>query len=302
MKPVIVDVLTSSPQRIDKFLAEYFHEWSRTYISKLIQNNNIQVNQKNIRPSSKVICGDKITCTFPIHPSSIESLDRPLEILYQDAYLAVINKPYNLSVHPGAGKAKETLINRLIFHFAELSNLSGVMRPGIVHRLDKDVSGLMLACKNQKTFEYFKKQFQERKIRKVYTVLVHGQMEKPEGLIDMPIVRATKGGKMAVKSKTQGGKEALTKYTVIKQFKNFTLVEAEILTGRTHQIRAHFNALNHPVVGDKLYKQKKVKEKLAIDRPFLHSTILGFTNLKGEYQEFKSKLPAKLEKTIKELK
>jgi 23S rRNA pseudouridine1911/1915/1917 synthase len=197
----------------------------------------------------------------------------------------------------------DTLVNGLLVKYPQIINVGDdKLRPGIVHRLDKAVSGLILVCKTQNAFDYFKKLFQKRKIKKIYTALVHGLMERPEGEINFPIERAKGKGKMAVKSIGQGGKEAITKYNVIKKFKNFSLLEVEILTGRTHQIRAHFNAIQHPIVGDKLYKQKWVRENLELDRPFLHSTRLSFKNLDGKKIEFKSKLPIKLQKIIKELK
>ncbi|MFC1599115.1 RluA family pseudouridine synthase, partial [Patescibacteria group bacterium] len=176
------------------------------------------------------------------------------------------------------------------------------LRPGIVHRLDKGVSGLMLVCKTQEAFDYYKKLFKTRKMTKVYTALVHGKMEKTEELIDMPISRSKNLGKMAVRSKEQGGKQALTKYSVTKQFTHFALLNIELLTGRTHQIRAHMNALKHPIVGDPLYKQKYVKQKMELGRIFLHSTILGFKDMAGKKQEFQAKMPIKLQNIIKNLK
>lgn len=295
-------------QRLDKFLTKKL-PISRSQIKKLIKNEKILVNDKKATVHYFLKAKDVIK----IEAKEIKSLTQEkklapnkkvkFKIVFEDDDIIVIDKKSGLLVHPTEKMEPETLVNGLLAYYPKIKNVGDdKLRPGIVHRLDKDASGLMLVCKNQKAFAYYKKLFQERKIKKIYTVLVHGQMEKPAGLIDMPIARSVSGSKMAARSKEQGGKEALTKYSVIKQFKNFSLLEVEILTGRTHQIRVHLNALNHPVVGDKLYKQKKVKEKLETDRPFLHATILGFTNLQDKYQEFKSKVPTKLQKIIKKLK
>ncbi len=295
-------------QRLDKFLRDKL-PISRSQIQKLIKAGDILVNAKKVTPHYFLQANDKIN----VPQKEVKELTKEkkleankkikLKIVFEDENILVIDKPAGLMVHPTEKMEPDTLVNGLLAYNPQIKNVGDdPLRPGIVHRLDKAVSGLILVCKNQKAFDYYKQQFQNRKIKKIYTALVHGQMEKLEGEINLPIERAKGKGKMAVKPISQGGKEAITKYVVIKQFKNFALLEVEILTGRTHQIRAHLNAIQHPVVGDKLYKQKNVKESLALDRPFLHSTILSFTDMQGKCQEFKSKLPAKLEKIIKELK
>ncbi len=295
-------------QRLDKFLTTKL-PITRSQIQKLIKRGKIIVNGEKSTVHRFLKLGDQIE----IANKKIKDLteEKKLEantkvkikIVFEDDNIIIIDKPAGLLVHATDKMETDTLVNGLLAYCPKIKKVGDdKLRPGIVHRLDKDISGLMLVCKTQKAFDYFKKQFQTRKIKKTYNALVHGQMEKTEGIIDMPIARSANGGKMAVKPKSQGGKEAITKYAVKKQFKNFSLLEVELLTGRTHQIRAHFNAINHPVAGDQLYKQKKVKEKLEIDRPFLHSTILGFEKLDGKYLEFKSKLPTKLQKIIKELK
>ena len=294
-------------QRLDKFLTAQL-PITRSQIKKLIQTEKITVNDKGAAVHRFLMPGDKIK----ILNSEISKQTKPkilepnpkvkFKIVFEDNDIIVIDKKSGIIVHPTEKMETNTLANGLLAYYPEIKNIGdNSLRPGIVHRLDKDVSGLMLVCKTQKSFEYFKKQFQNRKIKKIYTVLVHGVMEKPHDIINMPIARSKKGGKMAVRTQQQKGKEAITKYEVKKQYNNFALLNVEILTGRTHQIRAHFNALNHPVVGDKLYAQKKVKAKIEIDRPFLHSTILGFTDLQKQEHEFKSELPAKLKNILKQL-
>ncbi|MFA5187753.1 MAG: RluA family pseudouridine synthase [Patescibacteria group bacterium] len=306
MKIIIKD--KDKNQRLDKFLTAKL-PISRSQIQKLIKAGTILVNNKKSSVHNFLQPGDQINIPSKEIKklTAIKSLEPnkkvKFKIVYEDDNILVIDKPAGLLVHPTEKMEPDTLVNGLLARYPEIAKVGDdKLRPGIVHRLDKAVSGLILVCKTQKAFDYFKNLFQKRKVKKIYTALVHGQMARPEGEINLPIERAKGKGKMAVKSIAEGGKEALTKYTIIKQFKNFSLLEVEILTGRTHQIRAHLNAIQHPIVGDKLYKQKWVKEGLDLDRPFLHSTILSFKNLDGKKLEFKSKLPLKLQKIIKELK
>lgn len=301
-------------QRLDKFLTEKL-PITRSQIQKLIKAGRILVNGEKAAVHRFLKQGDqiklaekdieKITAIKTLEPNK----NIKLKIVYEDDNIVIIEKPSGLLAHPTEQMEEKTLAAALLHYYPDIKNVGeNPLRPGIVHRLDKNVSGLILVCKTQKAFDYFKKQFQNRKIKKVYTALVHGTMEKVEDTIDLPIARSKTKGKMAVRSQEQGGspreagREAITKYVVKQQYRNFALLEVEILTGRTHQIRAHLNAVQHPIVGDKLYTQKWVKEKLDLDRPFLHSSYLSFKNLDGKTLEFKSKLPAKLQKIIKELK
>ncbi|MDD5341665.1 MAG: RluA family pseudouridine synthase [Patescibacteria group bacterium] len=294
-------------ERLDKFLVAEL-KISRSKIQKLIKDGKITLNGGKVTPHFFLRANDKVQINAK--DIKIENISKELKpnkkvkykIVFEDDNVMVIEKPAGLLVHPTDKAENNTLVNGLIAYYPKLKKIGeDPVRPGIVHRLDKDVSGLMLVCKTQKAFEYFKKQFQERKVKKIYTALVHNPMERMEGTIDLPLERSEKG-KMLVKTKDQGGKEAITKYTVIKQFQNFSLLEVQIETGRTHQIRTHLNFINHPIVGDKLYQQKKVKANVELDRPFLHSTKLGFKNLDGKYLEFESKLPLKLSKILKNIK
>ncbi|OGY42717.1 MAG: hypothetical protein A2Y67_01485 [Candidatus Buchananbacteria bacterium RBG_13_39_9] len=295
-------------QRLDKFLTEKLPV-TRSQIQKLIKAAKILLNGQVTAVHHFLKAGDEIK----IIDKEIKNItkEKKLEpnysvkfkIVYEDDNILVIDKPAGLLIHPTEKMETKTLAAGLLARFPEIKNVGeSPLRPGIVHRLDKNVSGLILVCKTQRAFDFFKKKFQARKIKKIYTALVHGKMERVEGTIDLPIARSKTKGKMAVKSQEQGGKEAITSYTATKQFNNFSLLEVEILTGRTHQIRAHFNAIQHPVVGDKLYTQKWVKEKMELDRPFLHASYLSFKNLDGKKLEFKSKLPVKLQKILKDLK
>jgi 23S rRNA pseudouridine1911/1915/1917 synthase len=298
---------TNQNERLDKFLTEKLPV-TRSQIQKLIKAAKILLNGQVTAVHHFLKAGDEIK----IIDKEIKNITKEkklepnpsikLKIVYEDDNILVIDKPAGLLIHPTEKMETKTLAAGLLARFPEIKNVGeSPLRPGIVHRLDKNVSGLILVCKTQRAFDFFKKKFQARKIKKIYTALVHGKMERVEGTIDLPIARSKTKGKMAVKSQEQGGKEAITSYTVTKQFNNFSLLEVEILTGRTHQIRAHFNAIQHPVVGDKLYTQKWVKEKMELDRPFLHASYLSFKNLDGKKLEFKSKLPAKLQKILKDL-
>lgn len=305
LKFMIIKVtLEQTNQRLDKFLTEHL-PITRSQIQKLIKSGAVLVNKQKVSVHNFLKAGDQIN----IASKAINDINREkkltadknvkFKIVYEDDNIAVIDKPAGLLVHPTEQMENKTLAAGLLAKWPEIKKVGdNPLRPGIVHRLDKNVSGLLLVAKTQKAFDYFKKQFQKRKVKKLYTALVHGVMEKPEGEINLPIARSKTKGRMAVKSQEQGGKEAITKYWVTKQFKNFTLLDVEILTGRTHQIRAHLNALQHPVVGDSLYSQKWVREKLILNRPFLHSSFLNFQNLDGKTLEFKSKLPAVLHRIL----
>lgn len=236
---------------------------------------------------------------------------KDIKIIEETKDFVVLNKPAGLMVHPAPGKKDKTLTDILVKKYPEMIGVGeDETRPGIVHRLDKDVSGLMVIALNQESFLSLKKQFKSRKIVKYYTALVYGQLEKDEDVIDFPIKRSSKGFRMAAvptsfsnrKDKTR---KAVTRFEVIKRFTNFSLVKVKLETGRTHQIRVHFFAINHPLVGDKLYlnKKKSVKnKKVVLDRIFLVSDELSFTDLKRKRQTFKISLPRNLQKIIKELK
>lgn len=224
-----------------------------------------------------------------------------IKIIFENKDFLVLDKPAGLEVAAEIKKEEPTLVDWLLKKYPFIQKVgSDPARPGIVHRLDKAASGLIVVAKNQKAFEHLKKQFLERKIKKEYTVLVYGRILRDEGIIEFPIAR-TKSGRFAAQPKGAiEGRVAVTEYEVMQRFKNFTLLKIRIKTGRTHQIRVHLHALGHSVVGDKLYKQKKVK-KILMDRLFLHASTLGFFNLKDEWMEFQSVLPNELKDFLETL-
>lgn len=226
-----------------------------------------------------------------------------LKVVYKDSDVIVIEKPAGIAVHPAPGIKEKTLVEILLERYPDLRGVGeSPERPGIVHRLDKETSGLLLVARNQASFVNLKKQFQERDIEKEYIVLAHGKISDDVGQIKFRIGRSVKYARMAARPESQEGREAVTEYEVIKRFANATLVKVHILTGRTHQIRAHFHALGHPVVGDPLYKIKGIKIRHLPPRLFLHAAKLGFKDLRGEYHEFLSPLPEELEEYLNKLK
>ena len=226
-----------------------------------------------------------------------------MKIVYEDAGVIVVEKSAGMIIHSAPGVKERTLVDELVEKYPELKAVGeDPSRPGIVHRLDKETSGLMLVARNQQSFENLKKQFAERDVHKEYIALVHGKIRDDVGVIKFRIGRSKKGARMAGRPEGQEGREAITEYEVIKRFVNATLIKAKILTGRTHQIRAHFHAFGHPVVGDSLYKIKGMKIRHAPPRLFLHAAKLGFTDLQGQYREFESPLPKELEEYLSKLR
>jgi len=287
-------------QRLDKFLTSQLKSISRSQIQKLIKANLVKVNNQKTTVHYFLKAGDQITLEKTDKPPV--KIQKPKIIFENDDYL-VINKPSGLLVHPTENIKTGTLVDFLIERYPTIKKVGGnPKRPGIVHRLDRDVSGLMIIAKNQKTFDHLKKQFQDRRVTKIYTALVYGGLEKDSGTIDFPIARSkTDRRLMAARPRSQGGREAVSKYEVIKRFKNYTLVKVQILTGRPHQIRVHFKGLGYPVVGDKIYKTRKLKIKEEPERIFLHSSHLAFRDLNGQTLEFNSALPKSLRDYLKQI-
>jgi len=224
------------------------------------------------------------------------------KIIFEDKDFLIINKPANISVHPLKSLEEKTLVSLLINLYPEIKKIddppASRLRPGIVHRLDKDVSGLMIIARNQKSFEHFKKEFKNRRIEKEYLALVHGHLPKEKGVITLPLTRSKKGITLAKKIDLEKIKEAWTEYEVLKNFKNFSLLKIKTRTGRTHQIRVHSKTIGHPIVGDEKYKIKRQKV-IPLGRIFLHAYKLGFYDLKGHWQEFKIDLPIELKNFLK---
>jgi 23S rRNA pseudouridine1911/1915/1917 synthase len=283
--------------RLDKFVGEKCLELSRTQAQKLIADGCITVNDRAAKPSLKLEVGDKIDIIIPPTPPSPLSPEAiPLNILYEDDDLLVIDKPAGLTVHPAPGHPDHTLVNAILSHFPHLADISDSLRPGIVHRLDKDTSGVMLVAKNQVAQANLINQFKARAIVKAYLVLVKGKLTPERGIIEAAVGRDPRNRKrMAVVTE---GREARTQYQVIKYMDDYTLLEVILETGRTHQIRVHLAAIGYPVVGDAVYGVKSSH----LSRQFLHACRLGFKlPSTGEYVEFTSELPPDLTQALKDI-
>jgi len=297
----------SAGQRLDAFLAERIEGWSRARLQRLIDDGDVLVGGKLTKSSHKVRVNDEIEIELTPNPAEVFTPeDIPINIIHEDDDLIVVNKPAGLVVHPAAGISRGTLANALAFHFAQLSNAAGVTRPGIVHRLDRGTSGLLVVAKTETAHEHLANQFREREVFKSYRALVHGQIEHRQGQIDQPIARDPRNRvRMAV---VRGGRPALSLYRVREAFPRFTLLDVELKTGRTHQIRVHLMWLKHPVVGDEVYGGGRdntivdatVKRAVArLDRQFLHAAELGFRHPRtGAALRFKAELPADLQSVL----
>ena len=297
-----IDVLESQAGiRIDKFLSVEFPEMSRSYIQKLIKEEQITVNGKVIKANYKVSEEDLVVMNEPeLKEPDILAEDIPLDILYEDSDLLIVNKPKGMVVHPSAGHYTGTLVNALMHYCKDdLSGINGVMRPGIVHRIDMDTTGSLLVCKNDFAHQYLAEQLKVHSIRRVYHAIVHGVLKDDEGTIDAPIGRhPIERKKMAINHKN--GKEAVTHFKVLKRFKNYTYIQCQLETGRTHQIRVHMSSIKHPLVGDVVYGPVKCPFKL--QGQTLHAKILGIEHPRtGEYIEADAPLPEYFESLLKKL-
>ncbi|KJS19149.1 MAG: pseudouridine synthase [Clostridiaceae bacterium BRH_c20a] len=262
-------------QRLDVFISENVEEISRSYIQKLISEELIKVNGKKVKPNYRLKEEDLIEAVIPDpQPLVIEAENIPLEIVYEDSDLLVVNKPINMVVHPAAGNYSGTLVNALLYHCQDLSGINGKLRPGIVHRIDKDTSGLLMVAKNDISHQQLARQLKEHTVDRAYLALVHGIVTEPGGIIDAPVGRhPIERKKMAVTLKNS--KNAITKYMVKERFRDYSFVECRLETGRTHQIRVHMAYISHPLVGDSLYGYNK-RNSLGFDGQALHAYLIGF--------------------------
>lgn len=288
--------------RLDTYLAEAFEDMSRSYIKKIIDDNGVFVNDKAVKANYRLKEGDRIEINVPdprkldVEPENID-----LDILYEDKDIIVVNKPKGMVVHPAAGNYSGTLVNALLAHCqGGLSDINGVIRPGIVHRIDKDTTGILVVAKNNASHEGLSKKLKVHDIKRVYTAICEGVIKEDEGTVDAPIGRhPVERKKMAVN--TKNGRNAITHFKVIERLKNATLIEARLETGRTHQIRVHMSYIGHPLLGDEVYGRKNQKFKL--QGQALHATVLGFEHpVTGEYMEFSSELPEYFQELIKKLR
>jgi len=289
--------------RLDKFLNDQLPDLSRSRIQKLIKAGLATVNGQAVPVHHFLKTNDKIEIevkeTKTVIPA--EKLPEPQIIEQTDDYL-IIDKPAGLVVHPATGIVDKTLADWLKEKYPQLKNVGeNDQRPGIVHRLDKEVSGVMVVALTQTMFVHLKNQFKNHSIKKQYLGLVHGKMETETGLIDFPLKRSRLSGKIVAKPKGEEGKDSLTEFEVIKNFINYAYLKINLKTGRGHQIRAHLQAYGHPLVGDKLYRNKKIKNKINLNGIFLHSHCLGFYDLNGSWREFTSPLSPDLNLILKNL-
>ncbi|MBB6216966.1 23S rRNA pseudouridine1911/1915/1917 synthase [Anaerosolibacter carboniphilus] len=286
-------------QRLDVYIANQLEHLSRSFIQKLIEQGNIQINgSKETVKKYKVLENDEIEVEIP-EPEllKVEPEDIPIDIVYEDEDVVIVNKPQGMVVHPAPGNYHGTLVNALLYQCKNLSSINGVIRPGIVHRIDKDTSGLLMVAKNDRAHRSLAEQLKEHSINRVYVALVHGNIKEERGTINAPIGRhPVDRMKMAVVDRN--GKNAVTHFRVLERYGEYSLIEAKLETGRTHQIRVHMAYIHHPLVGDPIYSQKK--EKFHTEGQALHAQTIGFIHpVKGEYMEFHAEIPERFRKIIK---
>ncbi|AMR04022.1 MULTISPECIES: RluA family pseudouridine synthase [Bacillus] len=294
----VVQVTVAAEQkneRIDKFVAGINNEWSRTQVQQWIKDDVVTVNGKAVKGNYKVKEEDEITVTIP-EPEEldIQPEDLNLEIYYEDADVLVVNKPRGMVVHPAPGHTSGTLVNGLMHHCTDLSGINGIMRPGIVHRIDKDTSGLLMVAKNDMAHESLVNQLVAKTVTRRYKAIVHGVIPHDKGTIDAPIARDKKERQSMTVD--ENGKNAVTHFQVLERFKDFTLVECRLETGRTHQIRVHMKYIGYPLAGDPKYGPKKT---LDMNGQALHAGILGFDHPRtGEYIQFEAPIPEVFEDAL----
>lgn len=290
-------VITDQTGRIDKVLTTLEPEITRSQLKNLINDGHVTVNGQAVKPKYKVQAGDKISLVKP-EPQSLELTPEniPLDIVYEDDDVIVVNKPQGMVVHPAPGHPDHTLVNALLYH-SPLSTINGTFRPGIVHRIDKDTSGLLMVAKNDLAHQSLAEQLRNKTNKREYLALVYGQIKEDEGTIDAPLGRNPQDRKK--QAVVKGGRHAVTHFKVIKRYDNFTLVKCILETGRTHQIRVHMKYIGHPLVGDPLYGPRKVIGK---NGQFLHAALLGFKHPRtGKKMVFEAPLPENFQKMLDKL-
>ena len=285
--------------RLDVFLARSAGI-SRSQAQKMIKAGAVEINGQPETPHFAVRPGDRIELASPAE-NKIKVIVPKIPVVHKDDDFIIIDKPSGIIVHaPNAKYSGPTVVNFLLKKFPEIAGVGDPRRPGIVHRLDQDVSGIMVVARNKKSYAHLRSAFQSRTVKKIYLGLAHGRLEQDAGEINFKIARSVRRARMAARPESQEGKEALTRYLALRRFPNFTLAEIEIMTGRTHQIRAHFFAIGHALAGDALYRAKR-PGKIKIPRLFLHSTYLGFYGMDKKWREYRSELPEELQSFLKTL-
>ena len=288
-------------ERLDKFLSAVLPDQSRSYLQKIIKDGSVLVNGKAQKASYRMEDQDEVLVDLPeLKEPEIEAENIPLDILYEDDDLLMVNKPKEMVVHPSAGHLTGTLVNAVMYHCKDrLSGINGVMRPGIVHRIDMDTTGVLVICKNDKAHNHVAAQLKEHSITRKYRAIVHGVIKEEEGIVDAPIGRhPVERKKMAAGVKN--GKRAVTHYRVLQRFRNHTYIECQLETGRTHQIRVHMASIGHPLLGDTVYGP--AKNPMHLQGQTLHAQVLGLIHPStGEYLEVEAPLPEYFEKLLKSL-
>lgn len=293
---------TYMDERLDKFLSVMLPDQSRSYLQKIIKDGNVLVNGEPKKSSYRLEDGDEVTADLPeLKSPDIEPENIPLDILYEDDSILMVNKPKGMVVHPSAGHYTGTLVNAVLWHCqGQLSGINGVSRPGIVHRIDKDTTGVLVVCKNDAAHNAVAAQLKEHSITRKYRAIVHGVIKEDEGTVDAPIGRhPTERKKMA--SGVKNGKRAVTHYRVLERFQGYTYVECQLETGRTHQIRVHMASIHHPLLGDTVYGPAKDSHHL--EGQTLHAMVLGLIHpVTGEYLEVEAPLPEYFENLLKKFR
>ena len=293
---------TYMDERLDKFLSAMLPDQSRSYLQKIIKDGNVLVNGEPKKSSYRLEDGDEVTADLPeLKNPDIEPENIPLDILYEDDSILMVNKPKGMVVHPSAGHYTGTLVNAVLWHCqGQLSGINGVSRPGIVHRIDKDTTGVLVVCKNDAAHNAVAAQLKEHSITRKYRAIVHGVIKEDEGTVDAPIGRhPTERKKMA--SGVKNGKRAVTHYRVLERFQGYTYVECQLETGRTHQIRVHMASIHHPLLGDTVYGPAKDSHHL--EGQTLHAMVLGLIHpVTGEYLEVEAPLPKYFENLLKKFR
>ena len=289
-------------ERIDKCISNYLKSLSRSYIQKIIKDGKAYVNDAVVKANYKVKVDDKVQFEIPdCEEPDIPPQDIPLDILYEDKDILIVNKPKDMVVHPAPGHYEGTLVNAIMFHCKdELSGINGVLRPGIVHRIDKDTTGSIIICKNDEAHRKIAQQLKEHSITRKYRAIVYGRIMEEEGTVNAPIGRhPTDRKKMAINEKN--GKPAVTHYKVLERFDKYTYIECQLETGRTHQIRVHMTSIGHPLLGDEVYGNAKCPFKL--EGQTLHAMTIGFIHpTTGEYVEYEAPLPEYFEHLLQILR
>lgn len=302
MDTYLFEIQENQQMRLDKYLAEQFPEQTRSYLQKLIKDGEVLVNGKNVKTGYQLSKGDEVSVNIP-EPKEldVEPQKMDLDIVYEDDDVILINKPKGMVVHPAPGHTTDTLVNGLLYHCKDnLSGINGVARPGIVHRIDRDTTGILIVCKNDMSHNSIAAQLKEHSINRRYRALVHGNLKEDTGTVEGAIGRhPIDRKKMSINEKN--GKPAVTHYTVLERFGNYTLIECKLETGRTHQIRVHMSSIGHPLVGDEVYGPAKCPFKL--QGQCLHAMVLGFVHPRsGEYMEFSAELPEYFEELLRKLR